>query len=81
MTKSLNYNIDVVVKHYKDGRFIPLYIIWEDETKYKIDRITAIQEGASLKYGLQGMRFTCIIQNQYRYLFYNGTYWSISPVD
>ena len=81
MIKAASHNIDVVVKYYQDGRFIPLYLLWDDDTKYKIDRITAIQEGASLKYGLQGKRFTCLIQNQYRFLFYNGRPWSVCPID
>lgn len=81
MLKRTNYNIEMVVKYYKDGHYLPLYIVWEDGSKYKVDRITQTQEGASLKYGLQGMRFTCLIQNQYRYLFFDGTSWSVSPLD
>ncbi len=76
-----NYNIDVVVKYTRDGRVIPLYIIWDNQMKYKIDKITQIKNGASLKYGLQGLRYTCLIQQQYRHLYFDNNRWYISPVD
>ncbi|NLW29170.1 MAG: hypothetical protein GXY98_04625 [Erysipelothrix sp.] len=76
-----NFNIDVVVKYYKDGTMLPLYIIWNNQVRYKIDKITQIKNGASLKYGLQGLRYTCQIQNQMRHLFFDGKQWFISPID
>ena len=76
-----NYNIDVVVKYTREGHMIPLYLIWDNNVRYKIDKITQIQNGASLKYGLQGLRFTCMIQNQYRHLYFDNKRWYISPID
>ncbi len=76
-----SFNIDVVVKYYKDGKMLPLYIVWDNDIKYKIDKITQIQTGASMKYGLQGLRYTCVIQSQLRHLYFDGERWSISPIN
>lgn len=81
MTHRQNFNIDVVAKFSRDGSMIPLYIIWDDNIKYKIDKITQIKNGASFKYGLQGLRYTCVIANQLRYLYFDNRQWFISPID
>ena len=61
--------IDVVSIHYKSGTIKPLFIVWENGQKYAIDKVKNITRAASLKAGGCGIRYTCMINNQERYLF------------
>ena len=66
MTKTY---VEVMCIHDRHGFVRPLSVIWENGVKYAVDRITQVTPAASLKSGGVGMRYTCRIQNQYRYLF------------
>ncbi len=69
--------VDVVTIHYKSGSIKPLFIVWNNGQKYPIDRIKNITRAASLKAGGCGIRYTCIINNQERYLFLEEDKWFI----
>lgn len=56
----------------EDGRIIPRYLVWEDGTRFEIDKVTDVRPAASLKAGGCGMRYTCLIQGGEHYLFYEG---------
>ena len=53
--------VDVDVHFDSDGKMTPKSITWEDETVYKIDRVTDVRRAASLKAGGMGMRYTVMI--------------------
>ncbi len=76
----MNEFIDVICFNSKDGDIYPLYIIWENGIKYQIDKILQKCPAASLKHGGSGMRYTCLIQNQMRYLFNDNNRWFIDKI-
>lgn len=62
--------VEVMAEFTKDGELIPKSFIWTDGIRYEIERVTDKRCAASLKAGGAGMRYTCIIEGQQRYLFY-----------
>ena len=62
--------VDVKAKFTKEGRVIPLSVIWTDGTEYEIDRVNDIRRAASLKAGGVGMRYTCMISGRESHLYY-----------
>ena len=62
--------VDVDARFCKDGRLIPKAIIWEDGRRYEIDKVTQVARRASMKAGGVGTRYTCIVNGQQSYLFY-----------
>lgn len=55
---------------FKDGCLIPTSVIWVDGRKYLIDKVIECRRAASLKAGGAGIRYTCRIAGQIKYLFY-----------
>lgn len=70
--------IDVTARFHPDGKIEPLCINWTDGTCYEIDKVLDICRAASLKKGGIGLRYTCRIKGQQRYLFLDETRWFIS---
>ena len=68
-------HIQVVAQHDLEGRIRPLSLIWEDGRKFPIDRVLDIRQAASLKSGLQGIRYTCRIAVKEVYLFCDDGKW------
>lgn len=68
--------VDVVLVQKKSGTASPLFVIWEDGTKYKIDRILSVQRRAS-EVGGCGVRYQCMIQGEKRNLFLEKNRWFI----
>lgn len=62
--------VDVMAEFTKDGSLIPKSLKWTDDIWYGIDRVTDIRRAASLKAGGVGMRYTCIVEGQKKYLYY-----------
>ena len=61
-----------------DGSFIPLFILWENGLKYKIEKIVQRCPAASLKSGGAGLRYTCLFSHgQRRYLYFCENRWFI----
>ena len=73
--------VDVICKYSKNGNIMPLYIVWNNGQKYSIDKITQIIPAASLYSGGIGLRYTCCIGDQQRYLFLEEGKWFIEKVD
>lgn len=69
--------VSVEAKFDTDGNLLPLIIFWEDGRKFEIDKITDVRFAPSLKSGGVGIRYTCIIRNQQRYLFLDQNRWFI----
>ena len=70
-------NIDMIVKMTAQGKILPCKIIWHDGTSYEIDKITDIRNAASLKAGGCGVRYTCSIGGQVRYIYLDNGIWFI----
>jgi hypothetical protein len=66
--------VAVAAEFSTDGRMRPMWIRWTDGRKYEIDRISDCRRAASLRAGGAGLRYTCRIQGQTRFLFYEENY-------
>ena len=64
--------VEILAKFSKEGQLLPQSITWEDGRRFEIDRIKDIRRAASLKAGGVGMRYTCQISGQEKYLYYEG---------
>lgn len=73
--------VEVIGKFEKNGDILPLCIVWHNGVKYKIERILQRCPANSLKANKKGMRYTCVIQNQRRYLYYDQNRWFIERVN
>ena len=69
--------VDVVANMKSDGSILPLKITWEDGREYLIDKVEDIRRAASLKAGGCGLRFSCKICGQTRFLFLEDYKWFI----
>lgn len=68
--------IDVIVRQKRSGKSEPLYICWDNGKMYKIDKILDCQRRAS-QVGGCGLRYSCMIQGEHRYLFFEKDRWFI----
>ena len=69
--------VEINVHYDKDGNMKPISIEWEDGRIFAIDRILGVCRSASLKAGGQGIRYTCRINGQITYVFYEGPKWFV----
>ena len=65
--------VDVDASFRQDGFMIPTSLVWEDGTRYYIDKVTDIRQAAAMKAGGQGDRYTIIINGRQSYLFFERT--------
>ena len=70
-------NISILAKMQKNGRVIPLKILWNDGRIFEIDRILDIRKAASTRGGGKGIRYTIRIKNQERYVWLDEYFWFI----
>lgn len=70
-------NITVIAKMQDNNMVIPLSILWENGKSYEIDRVLDIRKKASTKGGGMGLRYTCLIKNQERYLWLDEYLWFV----
>jgi hypothetical protein len=62
--------VNVICSYDINGNIRPIFVIWDNDNKYKIKRIINKENRASLKNGGSGIRYTCIFENNAkRYLF------------
>lgn len=57
----------------REGDIKPRVVIWEDGTKYNVDRILDVRQAASLKAGGCGIRYTVRICGRERLFFWKIT--------
>ena len=69
--------VKVLAEHLPDGRCRPLSITWADGRIFEVDKILDVCRTASLKAGGWGIRYTCRIRGQERYLFDEGSKWFV----
>ncbi|MBQ4129249.1 MAG: hypothetical protein IJD68_05720 [Ruminococcus sp.] len=70
--------VSVTAKFDSDGNILPLTINWNDGRVFDIDRITDIRYAASLKAGGAGIRYTCRIKQNEKYLYLEENRWFIN---
>ena len=70
MDTDLKVYVDVIEHRRKDGRLLPLYFVWEDGIRYKIDKVLDIRPAASLNAGGAGLRYTVRVRDRETYLFF-----------
>lgn len=58
-----------------DGSKTPKAITWEDGRVFEIERVTEVRRAASMGAGGTGMRYTCIIRGQPKYLYFEDPRW------
>ncbi len=61
----------------EDGNLLPINIMWDDGRKFPIDKVTDVRFAASLKAGGAGIRYTCQIGGNERYLFLEDQRWFV----
>lgn len=64
--------VEVTVVFSEEGNVRPLDIRWEDGRHFEIDRVLNVQRASSLRTGGCGMRYTCMINGQRSYLYYEN---------
>lgn len=66
-----------LAKFEKDGKIIPMKIVWEDGRESDIDFIFDIRPRSSLKLGGQGIQYLCRIKNKDVYVYYVKSKWFV----
>ena len=61
--------VSVVEVRYKDGRLLPLALVWENGKRYKIDKVLDVRPAASFKAGGAGMRYKIRVRDRETFLF------------
>ena len=69
--------VTVDARFTKEGKLLPLSVLWEDGTRYEVDKVLAIEPRASLKVGGAGIRYTCRIEGEVTYLFLEEDRWFV----
>lgn len=69
--------VPVIAKFEKDGKIIPMKILWEDGREFDIDFIFDIRPRSTLKVGGQGTRYLCRIKNKDVYVYYEKLKWFV----
>ena len=70
-------NITVIARMQDNGKVIPLTILWSNEKSFEIDKVLDIRKKASTKGGGKGLRYTCKILGQERFLWLDDNIWFV----
>jgi len=71
---------EVIVRYTMDGEKIPMYILWEDGRKFRVDRVVDSRPAPSLKVGGCGTRYTCVIGGREAFLWYEEGKWYVEAM-
>ena len=69
--------VGVIAEFDPEGCMLPRSVRWDDGRLFPVDRILDIRPAASLKAGGAGIRYTCRILGQVRYLFLEDGRWFV----
>jgi hypothetical protein len=61
----------------EDGAVHPTCIIWNDGSRYPVQRVLDVRPGVSLFTNSAGMRYTVRIGSRVTYLYQAGTRWFV----
>lgn len=64
-----------------EGDIRPLRIQWEDGRVFDIDRVTTVQQAASLRSGGCGIRYRCQVGGRWIYLFLEQQRWFLERAE
>ena len=70
--------VPVVVRFDCDGKIRPLVIEFDGERKYPVDQILDVRRAACQSVGGVGDRYTCRIQGQESYLWFEKGRWFVA---
>ena len=68
--KPIKVYLGVEVDFGSDGVMLPRTIIWEDGSRFEVDRVLDIRPAAAQKAGGQGDKYTFEINGQIRHIFF-----------
>lgn len=74
-------SVRVLAEFDESGQLWPRSLVWEDGRKYVIDRVVNVSPGFSLKVGISGIRYQCIIQGRQISIFQDGNRWFMEGRD
>ena len=66
----LPHYVQALVRFDVEGHMAPVEIIWDDGTRYEIDRVLSVDRRAFSGAGGSTLRFTVRIQGRQRYLWW-----------
>jgi hypothetical protein len=61
--------VEVNVDYMPDGEILPRSFVWEDGSRYSVDKVLDIRPAASLKAGGVGLRYTVRIRAKDVFMF------------
>jgi len=67
----------VIVRFEAEGKLRPLMIEFDESRKYPVDRVLDVRRAACESVGGVGDRYTCRIQGQERYLWFEKGRWFV----
>ncbi len=73
--KSCKVIVPVCAQFDTEGTLTPVSFVWEDGTRYTVDKVLDVRRAASLKAGGAGMRYTCLVRGKQTYLFLDEDRW------
>lgn len=68
--RSCKTYVSVMTEFLADGQMRPRSLVWENGTRYEIDRVLSVRPSYSAKAGGQGDRYTILVNGQRTYLFF-----------
>ncbi len=69
--------VKVIVEHDPQGKAKPLFVEWENGTRFEVDKVLDVRMAAATKAGGQGMRYTCRIKGHETYIFEDEGRWFV----
>lgn len=69
--------VGVTASFSPDGKITPLFVAWEDGSRYEIDEVVDIRQAPSLRGGGLGLRFTVRIGARSTYLWFERDRWFV----
>jgi hypothetical protein len=74
--------VEVIALFDRDGKIIPLEIIWIDQNRYRIDKVLSKTRAPSRTGGLLVERYCILVEGQQRYLYYQkeGEKWFVEKM-
>lgn len=76
----MNYRkvyVDATVKYTRDGKMLPVELIFEDGQRYAVDRVKQACRAAATKVGGTGIRFTVMIGGRETFVYFDRNGWFV----
>ena len=72
----------VGVESYTDeiGHTCPHFVYWQDGRRFEIQKILEERRSVCIGAGGRGTRYTCLINGEKRFLFFEGPRWFVNAV-